>query len=33
MFLLKNSAKINKNKRIKPLSKPDQECNVHGFKS
>ena len=29
----KNSAKINEKKKTKPLSKPDQGCNVHRFKS
>ena len=28
----KNSAKINKKKKVKPLSKPGQGCNVHGLK-
>jgi hypothetical protein len=29
----KRLAKINKKKKTKPLSKPGQGCNVHGFKS
>jgi hypothetical protein len=28
----KNSAKINKKKKVKPLSKPGQGCNVHSLK-
>jgi len=28
----KKSAKLNKKIKIKPLSKPDQGCNVHGLK-
>jgi len=28
----KNSAKINKKKKVKPLSKPVQGCNVHSLK-
>ena len=28
----KHSAKINKNKKVKPLSKPGQGCNVHSLK-
>jgi len=28
----KNSAKINKKKKVKPLLKPGQGCNVHGLK-
>jgi hypothetical protein len=29
----KKSAKINKKKKVKPLSKAGQGCHVHGFKS
>ena len=32
MIFQKNSAKINKNKKVKLLSKPGQGCSVHGFK-
>jgi len=28
----KKSAKINKKKKVKPLLKPGQGCNVHGLK-
>jgi len=31
MIFQKKSAKINK-KKVKPLSKPGQGCNVHGLK-
>ena len=27
----KNLAKINKKKKVKPLSKPGEGCNVHGL--
>jgi hypothetical protein len=28
----KKSAKVNKNRKVKPFSKPGQGCNVHGLK-
>jgi hypothetical protein len=31
-FSKKKSAKINKKKKVKPLSKPGQGCNAHGLK-
>ena len=31
-FSKKKSTKINKKKKVKPLSKPGQGCNVHGLK-
>jgi len=31
-FSKKKSAKINKKKKVKPLSKPSQGCNVYSLK-